>query len=393
MADSERPKVIMVAGKVPEPIRSGLDLRIRSQIQALSLTHNVTLVSLSDAQPGALNLPAQVVSIGSRPQPTQDEVVRGFLANPTDPFRTLVDREASRRLTDVVSQHRPDAVIVSRIHNWVYADSIRRATTSPVILDLDESAERLLDSFSRLPYEGIARSLHLRYTRAVSLYEARRRGEADAILVSSFIEKAHLDVALEDLPQIFVAVNAIDTSNYLRSRTKLDGPDVAFTGNLAYPPNFYAAREIIDLIAPMNTDMHFTIAGSYAPTSIYDQLPTNVTVKSPVEDMASVFCASDVALMPLRAGGGTRFKALEAMATGIPCIGTAIAFEGLAVREESEVIIAETREEMSNALHAMLTDSKFRDAICANALDYVSSQHSIRKLREQLLSVPALMLS
>ena len=384
VTSAERSTVVIVAGKVPEPIRSGLDLRTRSQVHALSRSHNVVLVSMSTDVSTTSGLPAKVVSVGTRPQPSQEEIVRGFLANPSDPFQSLIDESAAQAVEELVSEYNPDAVIVSRIQNWVYADSIHRATSSPVILDLDESADQLLQSFQNLPYQGIARSLHLRYTRAMSLYEKKCRVEADAIMVSSVIEKDYLDSLGAELPSIHIAVNAVDVPTYKPSQARRDRPRIAFTGNLAYPPNYYAAREIIDHIAPACPALNFVIAGSHAPTALRRGLPDNVTVLSPVEDMGVILNETDIALMPLRAGGGTRFKALEAMAAGIPCLGTAVAFEGLDVHNGSEVVLAETLNDIRAALMTLTTDRHLRRELVQRGHDYVASHHSIYELAAQL---------
>ena len=386
MTSAARPNVVIVAGKVPEPIRSGLDLRTRSQVHALSPSHDVVLVSMSTDVSTAHGLPAKVVSVGTRPQPGQEEIVRGFLANPSDPFRSLIDEPATQALEELMSEYNPDAVIVSRIQNWVYADSIRRATTSPVILDLDESADRLLQSFQNLPYQGIARSLHLRYARAMSLYEKTCRGEADAIMVSSVIEKDYLDSLGAELPSIHIAVNAVDIPTRKSSQAGRDRPRIAFIGNFAYPPNYYAAREIIEHIAPACPALDFVIAGSHAPTALRRGLPHNVTVLSPVEDMAVILDESDIALMPLRAGGGTRFKALEAMAAGIPCVGTSVAFEGLGVRQGAEVLIGHSAEDLVSATAALVLDGALRASVAAHAFEYVSTYHSIKVLGDQLMN-------
>lgn len=338
----------------------------------------------NDVSP-APGLPAQILSVGTRAQRSQDEIVRAFLANASDPFRSLIDSRAAQALGEVIAECHPDAVIVSRIHNWVYADSIRRATTSPVILDLDESADRLLQSFQHLPYEGIARSLHLRYTRAMSLYEEMCRAQADGVLVSSAIEKDYLDSLGAELPSIHVAVNAVDIPTRRPSQATTDHPCVTFTGNLAYPPNYYAAREIIDHLAPACPDLQFVIAGSHAPGALRHGLPDNVAVMSPVEDMGSIFDQSDIALMPLRAGGGTRFKALEAMAAGIPCVGTSVAFEGLDVRHGVEVLLGESAEELATAMQAQVFDGALQDAIAGHAFEYVSTHHTIEMLSNQLM--------
>jgi len=75
-----------------------------------------------------------------------------------------------------------------------------------------------------------------------------------------------------------------------------------------------------------------------------------VTVTGTVEDVRPYYCSALAAVVPLRIGGGTRLKILEAMAAGIPVISTRIGAEGLAVTSGANAMVADRPEDMARAV-------------------------------------------
>ena len=379
---SRLPNVIMVAGRVPEPIRSGLDLRVRAQLCALSRAFNVTLVAVAATHTPVSHFPVSVETLEVESDTSEPEFIHNLLRNPEEPYGSLFNVAAASRLQNLIGKLTPSATIISRLENWIYAGVVRAASPAPVILDLDESADRLLQSFPSLPYQGIARSLHLRFTRSMALYEHAARCEADAIWVSSPIEKEFLQDTAVGLPPVHVVVNAVDIPEDHLGKRMAERPSIIFTGTFAYPPNLYASQEIIQHIAPMLPGAKFVLAGSHAPKAIRESVGENVTVISPVSDMHQLMLEADISLLPIRAGGGTRFKALEAMAQGVPCIGTRVAFEGLGVQDRQHVILAETPSEFIDAIHQVLADRQLREAVTRRAKAHVRGLHSIPALTD-----------
>jgi glycosyltransferase involved in cell wall biosynthesis len=388
--DNLLPTLVIVAGRVPEPIRSGLDLRLRAQIFALSKTFNVTLVAITSAPTAMTKLPATIVSLELEFDFSEPELIRSILAKPEEPFATLFDSTAARRIQQLITTLKPSTVIISRIQNWIYAETIRATTSAPLILDLDESAERLLQSFQNLSYRGITRSLHLRYTRAMALYEDVCLAEADEIWVSSQVEKIFLGEKKSNLPPVHIVVNSVAIPETRIPAKENSRPRIIFTGTFAYPPNLQAAIEIAHEIAPLMPEIDFVLAGSHASRSICKSIGGNVTIVSPVTDVQHLMIQSDVAILPIRAGGGTRFKALEAMAVGVPCVGTHVAFEGLGVRDGEEVILAETSADFVAAIRRVIGDAKLSQRLSRKAFAYVNENHSPSVLARDLsMCLPA----
>jgi glycosyltransferase involved in cell wall biosynthesis len=88
-----------------------------------------------------------------------------------------------------------------------------------------------------------------------------------------------------------------------------------------------------------------------------------VTVTGAVPDMRPQLAAADSMAVPLFQGGGTRFKVLEAFASGLPVVGTAKAVEGLAVQPEEHFLQAETPRGFADALERLWTQPEERARI------------------------------
>jgi glycosyltransferase involved in cell wall biosynthesis len=75
-----------------------------------------------------------------------------------------------------------------------------------------------------------------------------------------------------------------------------------------------------------------------------------------VPDLAPLYARAGVFVNPMRGGGGTRLKVLEAMAAGKAVVSTAIGAEGLALTPGRDVVVADTAAEFADAVRALLAD-------------------------------------
>jgi glycosyltransferase involved in cell wall biosynthesis len=75
-----------------------------------------------------------------------------------------------------------------------------------------------------------------------------------------------------------------------------------------------------------------------------------------VPDLAPLYARAGVFVNPMRGGGGTRLKMLEAMAAGKAVVSTTVGAEGLALTPGRDVVIADTAGAFADAVHALLAD-------------------------------------
>ena len=95
-----------------------------------------------------------------------------------------------------------------------------------------------------------------------------------------------------------------------------------------------------------------------------------------------------MAVVPLRAAGGTRLKILEAAACGVPVVATGIGAEGLKLEPGRDIVVADSADDFARAVSALLGDASRRSAIARSTRSRVEDLYSwpsiARRLAEDL---------
>jgi glycosyltransferase involved in cell wall biosynthesis len=253
----------------------------------------------------------------------------------------------------------PGAILVANTHNVEFELAMQFAKSGEV-----ESS--LIDS------EAQARSLYRAESEAFRL--------ADLIVVCSTTDK---DIACKAVPtgNYVVAENGVDIEYFKRRTTFVQGglPVLLFTGLFTYRPNFDAAKYFVDEILPLIQDsrqVEVVFAGRNAATALAEVVRDreNVRCVSDPEDMRPQFGRASVFVAPLRLGGGTRLKILEAMAMECPVVSTSIGAEGMPYENGRHLLIADNPRSIADATLRILEDSKLRDSLVNNAASLVRNE-------------------
>jgi glycosyltransferase involved in cell wall biosynthesis len=114
-----------------------------------------------------------------------------------------------------------------------------------------------------------------------------------------------------------------------------------------------------------------------------------VTVTGTVDDVRPFYQSALATVVPLRVGGGTRLKVLEAMAAGTPVISTTLGAEGLAVMAGKDILVADSPEAIADTVAALQADSPAWKSLITNARTLVQAQHDWSVIGEVLLRLYA----
>ncbi|HEY6572659.1 MAG TPA: glycosyltransferase, partial [Candidatus Eisenbacteria bacterium] len=149
----------------------------------------------------------------------------------------------------------------------------------------------------------------------------------------------------------------------------------------------YFAREVLPLVRARVPGARFLIVGRDPVGEVrrLAQLP-GVVVTGTVPDVRPYFADSALAVAPFRIARGVQNKVLEAMASGLPVVGTSLAFQALAATEEDGVRTADTPERLAEAVVALLLDSGSRREAGRRARLFVERHHQWEQLGGRLES-------
>jgi glycosyltransferase involved in cell wall biosynthesis len=165
---------------------------------------------------------------------------------------------------------------------------------------------------------------------------------------------------------------------------------LVFVGMMGWMPNSdgikYFVSEILPRIRKEFPDIEIDIVGKDPPEDIVklSEMP-GIRVTGTVDDVRPFVWGAQVYVVPLRFGGGTRLKILEAFAMHKPVVSTSLGCEGIECRNGKELIIADSPSDFADAVILLLHDPAKREALSSNALQLVEATYGWQRLGDKLL--------
>jgi glycosyltransferase involved in cell wall biosynthesis len=159
-------------------------------------------------------------------------------------------------------------------------------------------------------------------------------------------------------------------------------PRVLYTANFGYAPNLEAARILLDEIRPRLLaavpSLQVVLCGQQPPPELQALAASepDVVVTGAVPDVRPWFAAADAVIVPLRHGGGTRLKILEALAAGCPLVSTHKGAEGLQLDDGLHLRLAETAHDLAEALLWCLREPEMAQAMAERGRARVAELYS-----------------
>ncbi|NHK28039.1 glycosyltransferase [Parvularcula flava] len=167
-----------------------------------------------------------------------------------------------------------------------------------------------------------------------------------------------------------------------------------FTGSMDWRANqdglMWFLNEVWPLIAEKRPQTSFKVIGKNPPQHLIDAAQNagaNWTFTGFVDDIRPHAAEGSAYVIPLRVGGGTRIKAYEAMAMGLPVVSTALGVEGLPLSPGEHYLKADTPEDFAAATLRLLAETDTRRMLSMAARDYVEkncSQKSVAEVFERI---------
>ncbi|MEM1080467.1 MAG: glycosyltransferase family 4 protein [Pseudomonadota bacterium] len=147
---------------------------------------------------------------------------------------------------------------------------------------------------------------------------------------------------------------------------------LVYHGTYSYPPNLDAIKELSNAIVPaLQAKGVSAVVLAIGPNPPTQRIP-GVIFTGPVDDLAGYLKAGDVAVVPLRDGGGTRMKILDYFAAGIPVVSTSKGMEGIEVEHSVQLRVVDEVDAMATAIVELLTSPSARQQQVDQARQWVS---------------------
>jgi glycosyltransferase involved in cell wall biosynthesis len=235
-------------------------------------------------------------------------------------------------------------------------------------------------------YAGAGASLVRRLYARANWRKLRREElttyrDADGVYLCSTTDEKRL---LEQVPEARTAVvpNAADVDYYQPRPTDppRDGRTVVFFGLLSYVPNVdgvtHFLKNIWPRVAAAHPEARCKIIGGRAPPSLQAMFGPRIELSGFVPDLRPHLAAAAAVVVPLRLGGGTRLKIVEAMAMGKAIVSTTLGAEGIAAVPGRDLLIEDDPAAFGDAVSRLLAEPDLAARIGQSARQLVVEQYS-----------------
>lgn len=377
-------RVLFLSTWFPYPPDNGSKLRAYYLMRAMSREHQVSLVAFQPEPTtgtGATtpHLPANV-QVWDVPADPFRYVKLPSLAKYLSPIPLAVwpSAEMRRTVADVVAGTAWDVVIALETPAAQYAQIPKKPVR---IFDIDNPFSLMAAERLRAPIGTVGRlkaRISLYKTRR---YEASHARRFDACMTVSPLEADYIrkltrgtDCRVELVP------NGVDCERNQPGLVQPHPDALVYNGSLTYSANYDAMQWFLAAIYPLikaqAPDVTLSITGSTQkvdPAGL--ALDKSVTLTGYVDDIRLPVAGAAVCVVPIRQGGGTRLKILEAMALGTPVVATRKGAEGLEVVDGEHLLLADDPVTFAAATLSLIQNPELRARLAANARRLVAARY------------------
>jgi glycosyltransferase involved in cell wall biosynthesis len=393
-------KVLFLTPYLPGPPNFGGQRRIHGLMSQLARHHEISVVALVDAYVDqrasiehtqaycrhVVTVPAKLHRVSGR---TKRFLQLGSLLSPNSWEHAQYRRAAFQRALDAhLARHEYDIVTCEFSFMASYAFDFRGAAPRTKLVVDEHNVE--YDILKRTANaSGMVRGLF----NAVNCLKLEREEKSvwrrfDGCTLTS---ERDAQIVRRDVPSLRTTVipNGVDVELFgPRSESQVVPMTLLFFGAINYYPNtdgaLFFVQEVFPALRARYPDVRLRIVG-YMPDSLVPELARDgVDVVGFVDDVLAEIAGAAVIVVPLRIGGGTRLKIVEAMSMGKPIVSTRLGAEGIEVEHDRELLLADTPAELCREIGRILDDpllgSRLGQAARATAENKYSWETAAAKL-------------
>lgn len=374
-------KVLFLSRWYPFPADNGSRMRVYHLIRQLASRHDVSLISFTSDEVSDNRLRAMQALCANVQtamyQPFQPGRIKALLAFLSKRPRSVIDThsvEMERLVEDEVTRFRPQVVIASQIDMLAYAHALpaRRVLEEIEVSTVYDALWGERDPLKRL-------RVRLTWAKLTAYLRAMMQDYNGGTVVSREEYRRVMAASATRIP-VAIVPNGIDAEACATVNEQPQADTLIYSGSLTYRANFdavnYFLREIFPLILAKRPYVKLFITGKVDGAPL-DALPshTNVVFTGYLDDVRALIAKTWVSVVPLRIGGGTRLKILEALALGTPVVSTRKGAEGLELTPGQDILVADAPHEFAAAVLSVLQDATLRERLRSNGREVVAAKY------------------
>ena len=377
----------MLVSRVPWPLEKGDKLRAYNQLKVLAQNHEVFLCCLNDqnyspeAYQKLRELTPHVLIVPLSKWRMLWQFFKAFFNKTPFQVHYFYQHKASKIIRKAIDNFQPDHIYCQLIRTAEYVKHLHQYSKTIDYMDALSAGMRRRLITSSIWLKPFIREEALR----LNSYENLIFDYFDSHTIISEQDKQL--ILHENRNKIEVIPNGVNAV-FFQPQPQPKLYDLAFTGNMSYPPNIDCAlriaHEILPLVHRTHPEVKLLIAGANPTTTIRQLAGSNITITGWLDDMRSAYNQSKIFLAPMRIGSGLQNKLLEAMCMNLPCITTPLAARPMNIAPNFHLLVEDSNEEIASKITYLLNHPDKAKEIANRGRDYVLSHFNWENSVEQL---------
>jgi glycosyltransferase involved in cell wall biosynthesis len=389
-------KILLLCNKPPYPASEGGPMAMNSIITGLlEAGHQVKILAVNSEK---FNIKESDIPDEYRKKTGIELIDVDLSIRPLKAFTNLftrksyhverfISKEFRERLIKVLEKEQFDVVQLEMLYMAPYVDDIRAHSKAMIVLRAHNVEHKIWERIAKETKFFIKRWYINHLAKTLKEYELNALETVDGIAAITrkdaaffrkYCSKPIIDIPFGVYPEEFTPKYEIEGK-----------PKFYHIGSMNWMPNEEGIHWFIDEVLPKTVEkvpnFVYHLAGRNMPEWLTTMKDPHINVIGEVPDAKEFVTHHDVAIVPLLSGSGIRIKIIESMALGKTVITTRVGAEGILYDEEVNIIIAENKAKMVEAIRSLNENPEVAVRIGQAARKLVEETYDNRKIIARLL--------
>jgi len=390
-------KILQLTKKFPYPLKDGEAIAITYLARGLhQLGCELTLLSMNTVKhffdrntlPAAFDHYKQIELVTIDNRLKAKDALLNLFSGQSYHIERFDSEDYKQQLIQLLQANTYDIIQLETLYLAPYVPTIRKYSKAKVVMRSHnvehEIWQRITDNTSWGPKKWYLSLL----SKRLKNYEQQMLNAYDMLVAITQRDLDFFESFGSRLPS-HVAPIGLDSKRYTPSLQYKKVPSFCFIGSLDWMPNLEGVEWVLQEVWPKVVEQFpsavFHVAGRNTPEHLLKQAWPNVKMHGEVPSAVDFINAHEVMLVPLFSGSGMRVKILEGMALGKAVVSTTIGLEGIAAKDQEEVLIADTVNLFVQAIVDCLSGQVQVEQMGKKAITFIEKTFDNRTIAKKLL--------
>lgn len=390
-------KILFLSTKGPLPTNDGHSLRTYNLLKQIASVHEVYLLSFVKFQEEYIYIEeikkvcrsVNYVELGENISKISmgRSILRSLVSR--QPFIAIkyCKKNMRRMIQDIVEKECIDLVHIDILPMCVYLELVQGI---PTVLNAHNAESLLLGRQAANEKNLLKKMYYASQQQKLDLFERKAANQVDHVVTCSEDDRNIFESFAPRIP-VTIVPNGVDV-DYFCASNEIAEQDmkIVFVGGLNWFPNLDGLKwfdeEVLPYVLRECPDVCIHVIGRYEK-DIKWKNSNHFCIEGFVPDIRPYLEMGAVVVVPLRIGGGTRLKILDAMSMSKAIVSTSIGAEGLSTLDGINIVLRDNPEEFSEGIIELIKDREKRQSIKKAARLFVEENYQWNSIGTRLLDV------